>query len=273
MPLINGMYASVSEGSADDIQPPVVLIHGAGSNHLIWPAQLRRLPGMRVLAVDLPGHGRTAGSLLSTIEAYADQIINLLQALDTYRAVFVGHSMGAAVALTLALEYPQHVAGLGVISAGAALTPPLGLMEELANPLLAASGLKTFLRQAFSSKAKPAVLQAVEESMSAERSSLLAADWQLCRQFDIHDRLAEIQAPTWVACGADDRITPSTSAAVMAAKIQNARLQIVPDAGHMVVLEQPAALQEGLLDFLQRIKWLSPEYQLQLRWNQIERRS
>lgn len=273
MPLINGIYASINEWGTDSSQPPVVLIHGAGSNHLIWPAQLRRLPGYRVLAVDLPGHGRTPGALQPTMAAYADRIIDLMQSLDTFRAIFVGHSMGAAVALTLALEYPQHVSGLGLISAGAALTPPPGLMEELSNPVLAAFGLKTLLKQAFSPKTNHKLIRSIEETMGEERASVLAADWQVCRLFDVHERLNEIEAPAWVACGADDRITPTTSAGFLAAQMPNARLQIVPEAGHMLPIEKPDVLQEGLLTFLERIKWLNPSYQIQVRWNRVERHS
>ncbi len=73
MPTAAGIYyAQFDEGRKDE--PPVILIHGAGSSHLVWPAELRRLAGQRVLAVDLPGHGRSGGVAQQTIAAYAGQI-------------------------------------------------------------------------------------------------------------------------------------------------------------------------------------------------------
>ncbi|TLN23779.1 alpha/beta fold hydrolase, partial [bacterium] len=95
MPIAAGIYYALVQGrAASSLHPPVILIHGAGSSHLCWPAALRRLPGCRVLALDLPGHGRSSGVGLQSLDALADRLVDFLEALGLYQAVFVGHSMG-----------------------------------------------------------------------------------------------------------------------------------------------------------------------------------
>lgn len=89
MPIAAGLYYAYSEGgnqgAASTLQPPVILIHGAGSSHLGWPAALRRLPGCRVLALDLPGHGRSAEVGLQSLDATADRLVDFLEAIGLYQ--------------------------------------------------------------------------------------------------------------------------------------------------------------------------------------------
>src|SRR5512136_2375769 len=98
MPVASELYYAAFEGGKNLI-PPVVLIHGTGGNHLSWPPEVRRLSGYRIYALDLGGHGKSEGRGHQSIGAYASQVIDWLTAMGLHRAVFVGHSMGAAVAL------------------------------------------------------------------------------------------------------------------------------------------------------------------------------
>src|SRR5512133_3755617 len=101
--------------------PPLVLVHGAGAASDDWPPELRALPGRRVLAVDLPGHGAAPGPAPGSVAAFASAVEALLDAHGIASAVIAGHSMGGAIALTLALERPARVAGLVLVSTGARL--------------------------------------------------------------------------------------------------------------------------------------------------------
>ncbi|MGD9091656.1 MAG: alpha/beta fold hydrolase, partial [Anaerolineales bacterium] len=105
----------------EDIYPPVVLIHGAGGNHLYWPSEIRRLAGFHVYALDLPAHGKSGGLAQQSIEAYAGAVIAWLDSIGLHRAIFIGHSMGGAIIQVLALDHPEHVLGLGLIASGAKL--------------------------------------------------------------------------------------------------------------------------------------------------------
>src|SRR5512142_1774828 len=107
MPSAAGLYY-FAHRAEDLTRPAVILIHGAGGHHLYWPPQVRRLLGERLFAVDLPGHGKSAGVGQHSIHDYAGAIIAFMDALHLNRAVLAGHSMGGAVALDAAIEWPNR---------------------------------------------------------------------------------------------------------------------------------------------------------------------
>lgn len=249
MPTSAGIYyAEFDEGRKDE--PPIVLIHGAGSNHLVWPAEIRRLPGQRVLAIDLPGHGRSAGTAQQSIGAYANQVVNFLGELGLYHAVFIGHSMGGAIALTLAMRDPTQVAGLGLISTGAYLGVSPEFVEDLANPMTSPSALQRFQARAFGPQVSPVLIERCMQAIKATRGSVIYGDWRACAEFDLRESVAQIEAPAWVIVGSEDKVTPVAYAHFLAGKMPAARLQIIPGGGHMVLLEQTARVLQGLQQYL-----------------------
>jgi len=249
MPEETGIYYSVYEGGKSELAP-VVLIHGAGGSHLTWPVEIRRLAGQRVIAVDLPGHGKSRGAGQQSIPAYADQVQNLLARLGLPESVLVGHSLGGAVALTIALKYPRQVAGLGLIATGAYMGVESELLQELSNPVTASCGLRKLEALSFSPYTDPALVGQVMRGLRDVRPSLLLADWLACSNFDLREMVTQIQAPAWVACGTDDHITPLAYAHFLANTLPAAELQMFPRAGHMLIQEQAGAVAQGLSDFL-----------------------
>src|ERR1700676_2624985 len=95
------VFASSGGQQFDPAQPTVVFLHGAGMDHTVWALQTRWFAhhGRNVLALDLPGHGRSAGPGLRGIEAMADLVGAAVAAVGASRVALVGHSMGALVAL------------------------------------------------------------------------------------------------------------------------------------------------------------------------------
>jgi pimeloyl-ACP methyl ester carboxylesterase len=249
MPLAQGIYYTESSGG-EPSQPPVVLIHGTGSDHRSWPVEVRRLSGRRILAVDLPGHGHSPGRPRQSVAAYAQDLIAFLEALQAFRVVLVGHGLGAMVALQTAFEQPDGVVGLGLIAARAHLEAPPAVVEYFFNPLTVPLGWQWFKQTAFSPQTTPARVEACLELLRSARPAVLAGDWRACTQVDLSSQLAQIHCPAWVASGADDRLAPLACAHFLAARLPATRLQVIPAAGHMVLFEQPAALAEGLRSFL-----------------------
>jgi pimeloyl-ACP methyl ester carboxylesterase len=237
------------------LRPPVVFIHGAGGNYLHWPPEVRRLPGQRIFAPDLPGHGRSDGVGRQAIDDYAQCILDFLDALRIHKAIYIGHSMGAAIALTLALDYPRRVLALGLMGGGARLKVSPDLIQNTSSPATLPQAFQDIAGMAFSPVVEPRLKQLAMQRMAATRSTVLNGDFIACNQFDVMDRLAKIRVPTLVVCGADDRMTPLRYSEHLASSIKRAELVIVPDAGHMVMIEKPKAVATALASFIKEISY------------------
>lgn len=237
------------------LRPPVIFIHGAGGNFLHWPAEVRRMPGQRIFAPDLPGHGRSGGVGLQAIDDYAQCILDFLDALHIHKAIYIGHSMGAAIALTLALDHPRRVLALGLMGGGARLKVSPELIQNTSNPATLPHALQAIAEMAFSPVVEPRVKQLAMQRMAATRSTVLNGDFIACNQFDVMDRLAKIRVPTLVVCGADDHMTPLRYSEHLVSSIKRAELIIVPDAGHMVMIEKPKEVASAITSFISGISY------------------
>lgn len=234
----------------------MVLIHGAGGVHLYWPPEIRRLRGHTVYALDLPGHGKSdACDGQQTITDYASYLVHWLHSLHLRRAVIVGHSMGSAIALQLALQNPEYVIGLVLVGAGARLRVHPQLMSFAADPTTFYKAADLLVSWSFSPTAAPRLVELAASRMEDVRQSVLYGDLLACSRFDVMDRMADIPQPTLVICGADDQMTPVRYAQYLASSIPNAHLCVIPAAGHMVMLEQPQLVADNMLMFLKDISF------------------
>ena len=261
MPKAAGIYYSLfSKGRQD--QKPVVLLHGAGSSHLSWPAELRRLPGRTVYALDLPGHGASTGVGYQSVAGYCGTLIEFMAELGMYQAIFVGHSLGGAIALNLAADFPQHVAGLGLISSGAFFNLPPHLLDYLSNPASTSAAIQTIHELTLSPYTSQALALRSKEALKATRTSVLYNDWTACAQFDLRSQMAKISVPVYIACGREDRFVPPAQSRYLAENIPETRVEVVAKAGHLVMLEQTAAIVQGFKAYLQKIEAWQENYTL-----------
>lgn len=255
MPVASGIYYYAFQPNRVD-SPPVVLIHGAGGTHLYWPAQVRRLTGYYVYALDMPGHGKSnemGGQ--QTIAGYARRILDWMDALGLHRAVFIGHSMGGAVALALAIQHAERVLGLGLVDTGARLVVNPQLLEYASRPATCHKAVEAIVAWSFSRQASPRLVELAGQRMNETRASVLHGDLLACDAFDVTERVGEIRLPTLVVCGAEDRMTPLRQSQFLAGAIPSARLEVIPQAGHMAMLEQPQAVANVLRPFIGSIPY------------------
>lgn len=250
MPVANEIYYHIYEDRSPGEKLPVVLLHGAGGNHLHWPSDVRRMTGFRVYALDLPGHGKSGGRGLQSVQAYADTVLDWMTAAGLHRAALVGHSMGSAIALALALAHPDHVSALGLLGAGARLQVNPALLENAASSTTYQTAISMVVSWSFSPEAPSQLVEQAARRMADTRPTVLHGDFLACDGFDLTTRVAEIGQPTLVICGEDDKMTPRRHAQYLASALPDARLEVIPGAGHMVMLEKPQQVAGLLAGFL-----------------------
>ena len=254
MPTAAGLHFFLHEGGSV-LRPPLVLIHGAGGDHLSWPPEVRRLPNQRVITLDLPGHGKTDGPGCQSIDDYARGVVKFLDVSGFSRAVFVGHSMGGAIVLTLALDHPNRVAGIGLVSTGACLPLPSSIIENAASQSTLLLALKSLQELSLGSQTSPALSEINFKRLTEIRQPLLLGDLVACDRFDMTGRLCAIRSPALVVCGTEDKLTPLRFSEFLSSQIPGAALQTVEGAGHMLPFEQPGRLAKLISVFLATIPY------------------
>jgi pimeloyl-ACP methyl ester carboxylesterase len=230
---------------------PVLLIHGAGENHLIWPIGLRRLPGTIVFAIDLPGHGKSAGRGYSTIEKYAAWIGSFMEAARLDRAILIGHSMGGAIAQLCGLKYPDRVSSLILVATSAKLRVAPPLLQLAGSDFSAAVDLVS--QWEWGPLVPGEIRQLGKQQLLQIRPEVLLDDYRACDAFDVRDRLSEISAPTLIIAGEADQMTPLKHAAFLAEQLPRARLVAVPQAGHMVMVEAAEIVTRAVAEFVSEV--------------------
>ncbi|MFL7813904.1 MAG: alpha/beta fold hydrolase [Anaerolineales bacterium] len=250
MPYSSNLYYQAYQ-AGDPSRRALALIHGAGGHRLSWPSGLRRLSGWRVYAPDLPGHGKSGGPGLQRIADYGETLAGWIHSLDLPKVFLVGHSMGGAIALWLAVQHPELVRGLVLISTGARLPVNLALIEELSTPQGALAAVDRILGWSFNPGTPKPLIEGVRKAMLETRPSVLAGDFLACDAVDLRSELAGISLPTLVLVGENDKMTPLKYSEELAVEISGAELQVIRGAGHMLPLEAPERVEEALRMFLE----------------------
>jgi pimeloyl-ACP methyl ester carboxylesterase len=228
-------------------KPSLLFLHGAGGTHRNWGKQIQGLRDATLVALDLPGHGRSRGKGRQTIEGYADLVAELMAALEIESLTVVGHSMGGAIALDLALRYGDQVGGLVLVGTGARLRVMPSLLQGLRGEF--ESTVDLLCRYAYGPLASEEMVRLGREEMLAIGPEVLLGDFLACDRFDVMDRLGEVRLPTLVLCGEEDQLTPLKYSQFLVDHIPGARLVTIPEAGHMVMLEKPQETTDAIAEF------------------------
>ncbi len=240
-------YLETGEGSE---LPAIVLIHGAGGDRNSWRLLLRHFAGcgLHGVALELPGHGKSpCTGKTPDIQGYARVVEAFIGARGLSSPILAGHSMGGAIALTLGLEVPGKLAGLVLIGTGARLRVNEeilhGLRSDYENTVSRITGY------AYSKSAAPGLVAEGKRQFLECAPEVLRGDFKACGEFNVMDRIGQIDLPALVVCGKDDTLTPPKYSEFLAEKIPSARLHIVERSGHMVMAEQPRLVGEAIREF------------------------
>ena len=231
---------------------PLVFIHGSGDSADIWRLQSADLSkDYPVYTIDLPGHGERPDTFSDTVavQEYAEAAYAIIQdELRLERAIIGGHSLGGAVALAMALAHGPELSGLILVGTGARLRVlPAVLEATLIRPYEAQRELTAL---AIAEANRAAVLPGIRRDQKEPAPGILHRDLAACDRFDCMARLTEIHLPSLIICGDDDRLTPVKYSQYLHAHLTGSTLHIIPNAGHYVIREQPAAVNQAIRDWL-----------------------
>ena len=242
------IYADTGGKAFDPALPTWVFIHGALNDHSVWARQSGYVAqhGFNVLALDLPGHGRSQGPALETVEALAVWLLAALDAAGVERATLIGHSMGSLVALEASLQAPRRVAGLALAGSTCPMKVSESLLASARNDEAAAIDMVSTWSHspAGSPEASRALMQRIA---AANPQQLLYTDLNACNLYANGEAAAgAVRCPTLLLQGSLDKMTPPKSARLLATAIAHASVVQV-EAGHQMMSEQPDAVLDALL--------------------------
>lgn len=227
-----------------------VCIHGAGGNRDSWIPLMRNLAGQGVscLALELPGHGASGVAQISDVEEYSRYVVQFLEAKRLKSVYLTGHSMGGAVALASVMSHAELLKGVILIGSGAKLRVKDSILEGVKSDFR--KTVDEIIGYAFSPAADPSLIQEGTRGLLRCNMDTMHNDFIACDRFDVLSELESITTPALILCGEDDLLTPPKYSQFMSEKIPNAKLTIVPQSGHMVMLEQPGVVGGLITQFI-----------------------
>jgi pimeloyl-ACP methyl ester carboxylesterase len=253
------IYAYTGARAFIAAQPSLLFVHGAAHDHSVWALQSRYFAhhGYNVLAVDLPGHGRSTGAPLPSVEAIAQWLPRVLDAAAATNATLIGHSMGALAVLDCAARSPDRVDRMALL--GPAVPMPVSddllaaakaddhVACELINGWSHSAGKQLGGNQVPGAWMTGAAMRLMERS----RPGALYADLSACRGYvDGLRAAARVRCPVLAILGARDIMAPPKGAQAMLAALSDQRAHLLPNPGHALMAAQPDAVLDALRAFV-----------------------
>lgn len=242
----------------------VVFIHGALNDHSVWILQSRYFAnhGYNVLAIDLPGHGKSAGEAPETVEQAAQTVLDLLGAIGVAKAALIGHSLGSLIALEAAARAPERVSHLAMLGTAFPMRVSAALLDAaVSDPMKGIDMVNTFSHSTMAPP--PSTLgpgtwlhgtgRALMRRVLASNSqvNVFYRSFKACDSYNGGDQaMAAVQCPTLFLLGEFDQMTPPKAAQGLVALARQGQVVTVK-AGHAVMEEAPDAVLESLRKFLQ----------------------
>jgi len=200
--------------------------------------------------MNLPGHGKSEGSLLSNINDMTKFINDFIEALSLDKFVLVGHSMGGAIAQEFALQYPEQLRGLVLIATGARLKVSQEILDTLA------AGRMPFkdVNHLYGSSTPDNKREEALREMNELTPDLYWADFEACNKFDKVVSAEKITVTSLIMVGDEDVMTPLKYSQFLSSKLPNAQLSIIKGAGHMCMQEKPTEVTAEIERFIDELR-------------------
>jgi len=247
----------------DAAKPTAIFIHGVLNDHSVWILQTRYLAhhGWNVLALDLPGHGRSAGEPPASVEDAADSVLALMDAAGLEKAVLIGHSLGSLIALEAAARAPGRIRQLVLVGTAFPMRVSPALLEaSVSAPMKALEMVNVFSRSTLAPP--PSALGpgtwVYGASMALGRRVLASntkvnvfyTGFKACDNYENGlQAMAQVTCPVLFVLGTVDQMTPPKAAQGLIKAAKNAQVVYLP-GGHQQMNETPEEMLAALQGFL-----------------------
>jgi pimeloyl-ACP methyl ester carboxylesterase len=258
---VNGhkAYAYTGGKSFDPTLPAVVFSHGAQCDHSVWILQSRYLAhhGYGVLALDLPGHGRSEGPALASVGELADWVSAVQDAAGVKQAAIVGHSMGSLIALECAARHPDRVSKIALLATAYPMKVSAELLEATQHDEpLAQDMVNIWSHLAYAqypNNPGPGfwVIGENLRLMQRQKPGVMHVDFLACNAYaGGAAAAAKVRCPALFLLARRDSMTPVRAAQDFAKSVQGARVVVIDGSGHNMMGEKPDDVLDALLAFM-----------------------
>lgn len=230
----------------------ILFIHGAGGGQFTWSYQKGFFKKeFNPIIIELPGHGESGREGEEEIGRYAEHVYAFLKAMGLGKVFLVGHSMGGAIVQTLALAHPEAIEGIVLVATGARLRVFPMILEGIRDHF--EQIVQKITQFVYSQKAPPELIERSVYELMKCPPEVLYGDFLACDRFDLMNEVEKIDLPTLVISGNDDELTPVKYSQFLHHRIKRSKLEILPNAGHMVMMESPKSFNEKVREFIMEV--------------------
>jgi pimeloyl-ACP methyl ester carboxylesterase len=247
-------FAYTAAHELDPKKPAMVFVHGAGLDHSWWGLQSRYFGyhGWNVLAVDLPGHGRSEGPAIAEVAGMAQWVFDVLKNLKIEKASIVGHSMGSLVALECAAREPARIEKIALVGTAYPMKVGEAFLDAARRNDHAAYDMETIWGHAaqvpLGGNPNPGMWMYGDTLARLARLApgVLYNDLKACNDYQL---AGEVSCPALFVLGKRDVMTPPQAAVALSQKMKLSKTKIIDTSGHSLMAEAPDATLDALIEF------------------------
>lgn len=226
----------------------LIFVHGSGGNSNTWKNQMDLDINYDLVALDLPSHDKSDQFSDLTLDLYVDVVHHLIKNLNYENILLCGHSLGGAIIQEYYLKYPNNVSGLILCGTGGKLRVAPFILNSLKDNY--SKFLDDLPADAFYRSTSKELIDLYVKETKRIGAEVTYADFKICDNFDILNRLSSIEIPCLIIVGKQDQLTPVKYSEYFHNKIKNSELRIINKAGHMVMVEKQIEFNQAIKDFI-----------------------
>ncbi len=239
----------VSRGHLLEGRETVLFIHGAGGGEYTWSYQKGFFEKQfSPVIIELPGHGKSGGEGEQEIGKYAEHVRAFIKVMKFSKVTLVGHSMGGAIVQTLALTHPEVIHKIVLVGTGARLRVFPMILDGIKSDFK--ETVRKITQFAYSRKASSDLIERAISDLMRCRPEVLYDDFLACDRFDIMNDVEKIDLPALILCGEEDELTPVRYSQFLHSRIKHSNIEILSQAGHMVMMESFQIFNEKIREFI-----------------------